>query len=65
MKTVKELWVNGMMTARTHTEIHKAMGSMHDFGAYDSVEWMTMYELLATHKIKGALKEKVMNMARL
>lgn len=65
MKTVKELWVNGMMTSRTHTEIHKAMGSMHNFGAYDSVEWMTMYELLTSGKIHGALKEKITAMARL
>lgn len=65
MKTVKELWVNGMMTVRTHNAIHKAMNSMHNFGAYDSVEWMTMNELLASGKIHGALKEKITAMAKL
>lgn len=65
MKTVKELYVTGMMTSRTHTAIHKAMGSMHNFGAYDNVEWMSMNELLGSRKITGKLREKVMAMANL
>ncbi|MCQ2544449.1 MAG: hypothetical protein MJ126_09830 [Lachnospiraceae bacterium] len=65
MKTVKELYVTGMMTARTHTAIHKAMNSTHNFKEYDDTEWMTMNELLASGKIKGALRGKVMAMANL
>ena len=64
-KTVKELYVTGVMTARTHTNIHKAMNSQHDFKSYDDVEWMTCEELLNNRNIKGALRSKVMAMANL
>lgn len=65
MKTVKELWISGMMTSRTHTAIHKAMNSTHNFKEYDDTEWMTMNELLGSRKITGKLREKVMAMANL
>ena len=65
MKTVKELWLDGTMTVRVHNAIHKAMGSVHDFKAYDDVEWMTMNELLVSGKIKGALRGHIEDMARL
>lgn len=65
MKTVKELYLSGMMSERTHTMIHKTMGSMHNFKAYDDVEWMSMYELLGSHKFRGAMKEKITAMAKM
>lgn len=65
MKTVKELYLTGMMTVRTHNAIHKALGSMHDFGAYDNTEWMTMNDLLGRKEIKGALRSKIAAMATL
>lgn len=65
MKTVKELYLSGMMSSKTHTLIHKTMGSMHNFKAYDDVEWMTMYELLGSHKFRGALREKIATLSNL
>lgn len=65
MKTVKELYVTGMMSERTHTMIHKAMGSMHNFKAYDDVEWTSMQELLDSGKFTGNLRSKIAAMANL
>lgn len=65
MKTVKQLYLEGIMSERTHTMIHKTMGSMHNFKAYDDVEWMSMNDLIGTRKFRGAMKDKIMAMANL
>lgn len=65
MKTVKQLYLEGIMSERTHTQIHKTMKSMHDFKAYDDVEWMSMNDLLNTRKFRGTMKDKIMAMANL
>lgn len=65
MKTVKELYLSGMMTERTHTMIHKIMGSQHNFKLYDDVEWTSMQELLDSGKFTGNLRSKIAAMATL
>lgn len=62
-KTIKELYVTGVMTVRTHNAIHKAMNSQHNFKLYDDVEWMTCEDLLINRNIKGSLREKIVAMA--
>lgn len=65
MKTLKELYFEGKISTRIHTAIHETMHEIDDFKAYESVESMTMKELIETRKFGGGVLRKIMAMKEL